>query len=120
MIEKANSQPMFSTPRQIDNTLHIEKQTDTEKIEASETSFPPNSFHKKEEKLNEMIQSINDIIQPPHTSLKFELHEKLDDYYVTVIDDSTKEVIREIPSKKMLDMYAAMREFMGLMVDEKI
>ena len=72
------------------------------------------------EKLDEVIEGINAFMQPSHTSLKFELHEKLNDYYVTVIDDETKEVVREIPSKKMLDMYAAMKEFMGLVIDEKI
>jgi flagellar protein FlaG len=29
-------------------------------------------------------------------------------------------VVKEIPSKKVLDMYAAMTEFVGLMVDKKI
>lgn len=72
------------------------------------------------EKLNEVVESMNQFLQPTHTSLKFELHEKLDEYYVKIIDDETKEVIREIPSKKILDMYAAMTEFMGLVVDKKI
>jgi len=70
--------------------------------------------------MDEVIESINAFLQPSHTSLKFELHEKLNDYYVQVIDDNTKEVVREIPSKKVLDMYASMKEFMGLMIDEKI
>lgn len=72
------------------------------------------------EQLNEVIESMNAFMLPTHTSLKFELHEELNDYYVTIIDDDTKEVVREIPSKKMLDMYAAMKEFMGLVIDEKI
>lgn len=55
-----------------------------------------------------------------HTSIKFELHDKLDRYYVSVIDKNTDEVIKEIPPKKMLDMYAAMAEFMGFIVDEKV
>ncbi|MFP3361912.1 flagellar protein FlaG, partial [Planococcus sp. SIMBA_143] len=50
---------------------------------------------------------------------KFELHDKLEKYYVTVVDSETKEVIKEIPPKKFLDMYAQMAEFMGILIDEK-
>ena len=73
-----------------------------------------------EEKLKGMVEGLNDFLQPTHTSLKFELHEKLKEYYVTIVDENSKEVIREIPSKKLLDMYAAMTEFLGFVVDRKI
>lgn len=52
--------------------------------------------------------------------IQFELHEELNEYYVTVVNPQTNEVIKEIPPKKMLDMYAAMVQFMGILVDEKI
>ncbi|MBU5593944.1 flagellar protein FlaG [Amphibacillus sp. MSJ-3] len=67
-----------------------------------------------------MVEGLNEFLQPINTSIKFEFHDKLDRYYVKVIDSVTKELIREIPPKQMLDMYAAMAEFMGLIVDEKI
>ncbi|RYI27951.1 flagellar protein FlaG [Bacillus infantis] len=74
----------------------------------------------KKERLDDIIDGMNEFLQPSNTSLKFELHEKLNEYYVTIVDDITHEVVKEIPSKKMLDMYAAMTEFVGLMVDKKI
>jgi flagellar protein FlaG len=72
------------------------------------------------EKLEEAVKSMNQFLQPSQTSLKFQLHEELQEYYVSIVDDRTKEVVREIPSKKILDMYAAMTEFLGLVVDKKI
>jgi|SRR5690625_4558653 len=66
------------------------------------------------------VEKLNDFMDPVRTNLKFVFHEDLHEYYVTVINPLTDEVIREIPPKKMLDMYAAMTEFMGLLVDEKI
>jgi|SRR3954469_25571549 flagellar protein FlaG len=72
------------------------------------------------EKMEEVIKGINDFLQPTNTSLKFVLHDKLNDYYVKVVDDKTHEVIKEIPSKKLLDTYANMMEFVGLLVDKKI
>jgi flagellar protein FlaG len=67
-----------------------------------------------------IVEGMNDFIQPLNVSVRFELHDQLNEYYVTVVDVTTDEVIREIPSKKFLDMYAAMTEYMGLFVDKKI
>ncbi|WP_338449424.1 flagellar protein FlaG [Niallia oryzisoli] len=72
------------------------------------------------EKMEEMVKGLNEFIQPASTSIRFVLHDKLHDYYVTIVDDKTKEVIKEIPSKKLLDTYANMMEFVGLLVDKKI
>ncbi|MEI3607466.1 flagellar protein FlaG [Pseudogracilibacillus sp. SE30717A] len=66
------------------------------------------------------VEKLNDFIDPIQTNLKFVFHEDLHEYYVTVVNPLTDEIIREIPPKKMLDMYAAMTEYMGLLVDEKI
>lgn len=72
------------------------------------------------DQLKEVIKGVNEFLTPAETSLKFTLHEDLQEYYVKIIDDKTKEVIREIPPKKLLDMYAAMKEYLGLIVDRKI
>jgi flagellar protein FlaG len=69
------------------------------------------------EKVQEAVDSLNTFLNPTHTAIRFEYHEK---YYVKVVDDVTDETIREIPPKKLLDFYAAMTEFVGIMVDEKI
>jgi len=66
------------------------------------------------------VNNVNEFLEPVVTDLKFVYHEDLNDYYVTIIDPSTNEVIREIPPKKMLDIYVAMAEYMGLLVDERV
>jgi flagellar protein FlaG len=72
------------------------------------------------ELLEKKIDGINKFVSPMQTSIKFQLHEKLNEYYVEIIDEAKKEVIRQIPSKKFLDMYASMAEHMGFIVDKKI
>ncbi|MEF7565025.1 flagellar protein FlaG [Bacillus infantis] len=72
------------------------------------------------ENIEKVVTSINDFLKPANSHLKFEFHEDLKEYYVTIVDDNTKEVIKEIPSKKLLDMYSAMKEYLGLLVDKKI
>jgi flagellar protein FlaG len=38
---------------------------------------------------------------------------------IKVIDETTNEVIKEIPPKKILDVIASMLEMAGLLVDER-
>lgn len=66
------------------------------------------------------VDQMNELLKPIRRNLKFEMHEKLERYYVTVVDSETSEIIKEIPPKKMLDMYAELAEFMGFLIDEKI
>ena len=63
---------------------------------------------------------MNSFLESANTQLRFKFHDELNEYYVTIVNSNTDEVIREIPSKKLLDIHAAMREFVGLLVDQKI
>ncbi|WP_042222455.1 flagellar protein FlaG [Oceanobacillus manasiensis] len=70
--------------------------------------------------IEKAADTLNELMKPLRTNLKFELHDKLEKYYVSVVDSETNEVIKEIPPKKFLDMYANMAEFMGILIDKKI
>ncbi|PAQ13646.1 flagellar biosynthesis protein FlaG [Bacillaceae bacterium SAOS 7] len=70
--------------------------------------------------MEKIVQGMNDFLKPSNLHVKFEFHDELEEYYVTMVDDVTQEVIREIPSRKLLDMYAAMTEYLGILVDKKI
>ncbi|KAB2336793.1 flagellar protein FlaG [Cytobacillus depressus] len=74
----------------------------------------------RENDLKQVVTDMNQVLGNSHTSLKYMYHEKLQKYYVTLINDETKETVREIPPKKLLDMYASMKEYLGLFVDNKI
>lgn len=74
----------------------------------------------KKEQVKELTAALNKFIAPVHSELKFEFHEKLQEYYVTIVDTTTDEIIKEIPPRKMLDMYASMAELLGFIVDEKM
>lgn len=71
------------------------------------------------EAIVDKVDSMNEFLEPTSTNVKFQLHEELEVYYVQVIDSKTDEVLREIPNKKFLDMYASMADLAGLIVDEK-
>ncbi|MCU9612977.1 flagellar protein FlaG [Caldibacillus lycopersici] len=95
---------------------HGEKATNSGLTKAEEKK--DKAIHEKQ--IQDIVKKINEKLIHDNTSLKFEIHEDLDRYYVKVIDDETKETIKEIPPKKMLDYYAAMRENMGLEIDTRV
>ena len=101
----------------------VEKVNETQPIknntnESMTNETRENSINKAE--LDKKVNGVNKFLETTHTNLKFQYHEKLDEYYVTLIDSETMEVIREIPPKKFLDMFASMMESIGLLVDQKI
>ena len=65
------------------------------------------------------VEKANKQMSIRETSLRFETHEKTGDMIVRIVDTNTKEVIREIPSEKILDMVANMLEMAGILVDER-
>jgi flagellar protein FlaG len=119
MREKVSSHQISFTSRTItdSNLKDIAKENNINNLEQPKLKI---QTQKDKEKLEDIVTGLNEFLQPSYTSLKFELHDKLNEYYVTVIDDKTQEVVKEIPSKKLLDLYAAMTEFVGLVVDKKI
>ena len=54
-----------------------------------------------------------------HANAEFSYHEATKRISVKIVDNETKEIIREIPPEKTLDMISKMWELAGLVVDEK-
>lgn len=65
------------------------------------------------------IERVNKAISGSNREFKFSVHQKTNQIMVKVIDSDTKEVIREIPPEKVLDMVAQMWEMAGILVDER-
>ncbi|WP_016838005.1 flagellar protein FlaG [Ureibacillus thermosphaericus] len=72
------------------------------------------------EKIKQAVKSMNEFLEINHRSSRFVYHEGLERYYITVIDQDTEEVIKEIPPKKLLDAFYEMQKLVGMIVDEKI
>lgn len=108
--------------------IPVFKNSETAAVEPIKVQVKPEHTYTKEEVqqdkiTKEMVQNrvegMNEFLEPTTTAVKFLLHEDLNEYYVQVINPLTDEVLKEIPNKKFLDMYASMTELMGLIVDEK-
>ncbi|MBM7607965.1 flagellar protein FlaG [Lysinibacillus composti] len=72
------------------------------------------------EKIHKAVDSLNEIFEINNRNLKFVFHDGLQEYYVQLVDATTDEVIKEIPSKKLLDTFYEMQKLVGMIIDEKI
>lgn len=54
-----------------------------------------------------------------HSSAIFGIHEATNRVTIKIVDKDTKEVIKELPPEKTLDMIAKVWEIAGILVDEK-
>ena len=71
------------------------------------------------EKIKSAISEVNQKIKQTRTQCEFSYHEDTHRIAIKVIDESTREVIREIPPEKTLDMIAKVMDLAGILVDEK-
>jgi len=80
----------------------------SEKANISEKSIP------------ELVNMTNKRLEELGTHIQVKVHDKTNTIMVLVLKDDTNEVIREIPSEKMLDILYNITRRVGLFVDEKM
>ncbi|MBK5240385.1 flagellar protein FlaG [Clostridium sp.] len=93
-----------------------------ENIAVSKSVEVNNSFNAKndsEKEIKNAVVKINKFLLGEGTHVRYQKHDVLNQMIVSVIDNNTNEVIKEIPSKKILDMVAKMCEMAGILVDKK-
>ena len=69
------------------------------------------------EQLKKAVEEINR--KANNSEAVFGVHEKTNRITIKIVDKESKEVIKEFPPEKTLDMIAKVWEMAGLMVDEK-
>jgi flagellar protein FlaG len=97
---------------------HSHKIAFEEVKQPNEKSLPEKQVSREE--LGELVKGANQFFKTSRTHIQFHIHESLNSFYVEIRDSETNEVIKEVPSKKFLDMVAKFQELAGFLVDEKI
>ncbi len=86
----------------------------TQTTSASESTTKP-----KPEELDQAIKAVNEFVKPFNNALNFSVDQESKTTVVKVIDQSTKEVIRQIPSEEMLALAKALDTMKGLLIQQK-
>lgn len=69
------------------------------------------------EQIKKAVEQLNKNMA--HSTAVFGIHEGTNRVTIKIVDKDTKEVIKELPPEKTLDMIAKVWELAGIMVDEK-
>lgn len=72
------------------------------------------------EQLKKMIAEMNKKINKSNEEAVFGVHEETNRIMIKIQDKDTKEVIKEFPPEKTLDMIAKLWEMAGILVDERL
>ncbi|MFW7431948.1 flagellar protein FlaG [Vagococcus carniphilus] len=72
-----------------------------------------------QEQLQKMIDQSNKHLLGKDAKLTYKVHESTKKTIITLVDTNTEEVIREIPSEKMLDSIANIWEMVGIIVNKE-
>lgn len=82
-------------------------------------NFSGSSTQVDRSELDKAVKEIQGFIKDTNTSLDFHVDQDTDKLVVKVIDTSTKEVIKQIPSEDMLALAKALDKLKGLLVSQK-
>lgn len=81
-----------------------------------------NNNLEKEIKLSDVekaAEKLNKLFEDKNTHIEYELYGKSKSMTIKIVDNNTKEVIKELPPKKLIDMVDKLCELAGLVMDEK-
>jgi flagellar protein FlaG len=84
----------------------------TQQVQAAGKNEPQPSVEDSVKKLNDMASNMN-------VSIQFSVDPDTKMQVVKVVDASTKEVIRQIPSEEVIDIAKAIDKFQGMLVRDK-
>lgn len=76
-----------------------------------------NTLQLPTEALKKAVEEINKKV--PNSEAVFGIHEETNRVTIKIVDKDSREVIKEYPPEKTLDMIAKVWELAGLLVDEK-
>ncbi|SHI58907.1 flagellar protein FlaG [Clostridium amylolyticum] len=68
--------------------------------------------------IDKALEKLNTFLRDEDTHAVYEVHDKLKDVMIKIVNNKTNEVVLEIPPKKILDLVAKMCEMVGILVDE--
>ncbi len=109
-----------STPEQInayDATTTKVAATEKQDSQNGQDSSMNNGQQATNEQIKKAVEQMNKNMS--HSEAVFGIHEQTNRVTIKIVDKETKEVIKELPPEKTLDMIAKAWELAGLLVDEK-
>lgn len=103
--------------------LAVTKPTPTNKSEASKNQSQSEEKGKEKltrEDVNQLTNHLNKFMKTINADLQFELHEETKQMMVRFVDQKDHRVIKEFPAHELLDTLAAIRDYVGVLLDKRV
>lgn len=120
--ETREGQPAESNAPQVDaKTISLSKSQEADADSKDQQNNQQQEKKNQQPVNNDNIRSALDELsrKQANYTTQFGIHEKTNRLTVKIIDKKTKEVVKELPPEKTLDMIAKVWEYAGLIVDDK-
>jgi flagellar protein FlaG len=85
-------------------------------VSAVASKAPAAGTQPSRDDLHAAVKKINESMPPSAQSLQFSIDEDSKDIVVKVIDQSTKEVVRQIPTEEALEIAKSLDKMRGLLI----
>ena len=109
-----------STPEKVsayDATTVKVAETEKQDSQSGQENSCSNQQQANNEKIRKAVEQLNKNMS--HAEAGFGFHDATNRVTIKIIDKDTKEVIKELPPERTLDMIAKVWEMAGILVDEK-
>ncbi len=126
----AQSKIEISTPKMVAEKNNTETLTHKiNEIKENESKENEKSKIENQDGMNKQVQQsvkdMNQLFSTLNQKLSFEIFEDKTEkskqhIYVALVDKETEKVVKEIPTKEILEMRARIQEYVGLLVDQRI
>ncbi len=115
----ANSNPVAAPVSGSSNTNSESLSSEVTKVNSTVASLDTESERKEptQDQIKKAVSEINKRAQG--TEAIFGIHEATNRVTIKIVDKDTKDVIKELPAEKTLDLIAKAWEMAGILVDEK-
>ena len=104
-VSETSTQTQFGTQQQQTGEQQVTQDSANKAAEPEDLKF--------------VSESMNHFMKLMNADLQFSVHEKTHRVMVKLVDESTKEVLKEFPPEEFLDMIAKIQEYVGMLVDKK-
>lgn len=125
-VQKAQTPVQAETPESVSSTVQaVEKIDQTtnvvenarEKGRADSSEQQGKEQQASNDQIRKAVEQLNKSMA--NSEAVFGIHEGTNRVTIKIVDKSTKEVIKELPPEKTLDMIARVWDLAGILVDEK-
>ena len=112
---ESSANSSVQSAEQVDKTTSIvENAREKGQADSGEQNKDQQPSH---EQIRKAVEKLNRNMQ--NTEAVFGIHEDTNRVTIKILDKSTKEVIKELPPEKTLDMIAKVWELAGILIDER-